>query len=105
MNLKETLKTLEESPEFTAWKVDHKNNYLVHAFTIFESENIQEDWQIGYYDKDSDRITVFVVGEKITKNPETEAFKEQGKIIKELKLEDYKIEAKEVFKKWLAVSN
>lgn len=65
--------------------------YLAHAFFM---EDGNDEWQIGYVDPDDESIIVFVVNENsVTKNPPAEAFKEPGKTISELKLEDVSVSA------------
>lgn len=61
-------------------------------------------WQIGYYNPQSNLITVFVVDKDITRTPDAEVFKEQKKLVKPLEKKDVKVDedeallkAKEVF--------
>ena len=60
MDIISKLKSLEKNPEFKDWQKQHKNHYLVHAFKLLDEPN-KSIWQIGYYDKESDTITTFVM--------------------------------------------
>lgn len=94
MDLKELYKKLTESEEFKEWKKKHPKDYLVHFFKF--SEEFEGDWQIGYYSKESDKITGFVIGEQIGVLPEENVFKKQG-AVKKLVLSKVKISEKEAF--------
>ena len=101
MDVKEAIATLEKSSEFLDWKKTHEHCYLVHCFLMLDigTELDEAEWQIGYYDKDIDKVTTFVIGKKITKNPESEAFKEEHKTINELKKQDIQQRADKILYK------
>jgi len=77
MSSKETfldaLERLKKSAEFKKLK---GHEILIHGF-IMVSDEKQSEWQIGYYNKENDKISTFIVGEKITKNPEAEMLKQE----------------------------
>ncbi len=73
MEVKKLYEKLTGSSEFKAWKKKNPKAYLVHFFKM-EEEN-RGGWQIGYYDREKDRITTFLVGEQIGIIPEQEVFK------------------------------
>jgi hypothetical protein len=76
MKLIDALNKLENSEEFNDWKIENDDSFLVHFF-IMDSDNVNKEWQIGYYNPKTDMIVTFVVNdETITLNPETEVFKE-----------------------------
>ncbi len=84
MILREILKKVENSDEYKQWK--DNNKYLVHFFIMLEDKAEidqlnNKEWQVGYYDKTNDMITVFNCGEKITINPESEVFKSETTIL------------------------
>jgi hypothetical protein len=79
MEIREAVDALERSSEFKNWKKSHKKAYFADAFVIIEGNN-KTDWQLGYYDKKSDKITVFVTCEKIIVKPEEEVFKKGGAV-------------------------
>ncbi|MBN1503179.1 hypothetical protein JW930_06550 [Candidatus Woesearchaeota archaeon] len=88
MNFKKSLGKLHSDPSFIKWKRANKNCYLIYGF-YSDDGNIKSEWQLGYYDKESDMITAFAVNDTIQRNPETKAFKDGG-VIEELKVEDVK---------------
>jgi hypothetical protein len=94
MHIHQAIELLEESTEFTSWKKDHKDSYLVHSFKMFDEVN-KNIWQIGYFNPGSHLITVFVVGEEIHRNPDAQVFKEQEKLVNPLNIELVKINEEE----------
>jgi len=94
MNVEELVHTVESSTDYTAFIRDNKDNYLVHVFGMSTDEGINE-LQVGYYDKESDKISVFEYsGGQVKLMPPQDAFKEEN-YIKALKLEDVHIEAED----------
>ncbi len=79
MEPNDTIEKLEKSQEFKNWKKSNKKSYLANVFAMTGKEDISE-WHIGYYKEDSERIVTFVVGDKITQTPESEVFRESGKV-------------------------
>ncbi len=51
---------LLKSSLFKDWKKSHPNISLTHFFKLLSSKNESVPWEIGYYNKDSRKITVFV---------------------------------------------
>ena len=79
MDIKPVLEKLEKSDDFLKWKSKNKDTYFSYAFKI--PQEMQEDWHIGYYNKDRDKITTFVVtGNGIDIKPEDEIFKEERQV-------------------------
>ena len=62
METKTILEKLEASKEFTEWKKDNPDTYLVHFFKMLDKENVNE-WQIGFYNSNKRMITTFVFNE------------------------------------------
>lgn len=89
MHVLETIKKLESSKEFSAWKKSHKEAYLAHAFMMLDEAN-KDIWQIGYFNPKTNLISVFVVDKKISKNEDSEVFKEQKKMVTPLIARDVK---------------
>jgi len=107
MQLKKILDQLEKSDVFLEWKKDHKDSYLTHFFKMFDDAN-KDLWQIGYYDKKTKKITTFAIADDTTihANPETDdVFKEPGKDIIPLKLEDIKIQPEKAIEIGLKLRN
>jgi uncharacterized membrane protein YkoI len=85
---------VEQSALFKEWKKQYPDSYLVHFFVM------NDKIQIGYYDKKSDTITTFLLGDEITKTVDAEIFKEH-KTIPPLNLNNVSIslhKAKEIVK-------
>ncbi len=80
MEFREALEKLESSEAFKRWHQENKESYLSHAF-IMVDDSVKEEWQIGYASPKDEKITTFDVSEKILKNPESEAFKDEKKIL------------------------
>jgi len=60
-----------------------------------------DDWQVGFYSKEKDVVKAISVGDESGEivSKESEALKKKEHIIKELKLEEVKIDIDEVIKK------
>ena len=94
---------LKESPIFQTWQQQHPKDFLTHFYLQLDPEfKLVGNWEIGFADPSTDKITVFVVGEQITQKPEEEAFKKPDAKVEALGLERVKVdfaEALEIFKK------
>jgi len=86
MNFVDAFKILQDSDIFRKW--DRKNSFLSYAFILI-SKDVKEEWQIGYYNPDSEKIVTFTIGEEIGMNPETEVLKQDS--IKELDVNTIKV--------------
>jgi hypothetical protein len=73
MEFKKALSKLKESSEFKKWRGKNKSNYFSYAFC--ELGDTGGEWQIGYYNNEEDKITTFIVDEKIKVLPQEEVFK------------------------------
>lgn len=99
MQFKEALKNLENSEEFKKWKKENKDDYLVHGFaTLINYYDEPFNWQIGYYNKKTDKITPFDVGENVVVGEPSDAFK-KTETIQELDMKKVKISLAEALKK------
>ena len=104
MNFKTVLKKLKESSEFKEWISKNKEAYLTYAFTMIENlEN--SEWQIGYYDKKLDKVTIFTINGNIEINPEQDVFKKPGTSVKKINLKDVKFSLDKVLKKAHSIKN
>ena len=98
MDFKTALKKLKESSEFRKWVSKNKKSYLTYAFTMIENSK-KSEWQIGYYDKSLDKVTVFTINNNIEINPEQDVFKKPGTVVKKINLKDVKFSLDKVLKK------
>ena len=81
--LKQDLEEIKKSQEFKEWKDKHSKAYLCGAF-------LDKNWQIDFYDPNTDKITTFHIDNKVLFE-EGEVFKSKHKI-KELNLNKVKID-------------
>jgi len=99
MQTKDIIKDLCEHSEFKNWKKENKDCYLVHVFKMLDEPN-EGIWQIGYYNKEKDKITTFFIEkDDIKVIPEEEAYKRPKSIIKELKIDKVKTSMEEAMEK------
>ena len=91
-----TIEKLENSNVFKEWKKENKYYYLAHAFLMIDPQ-VKREWQIGYYNKQKDKIVTFCVDKKITKNPEEDVFKKKG-IVDKLDLSKVKVSYEKALK-------
>jgi hypothetical protein len=91
MLLKEAIKKLESTKEFKDFLKEGSDCYLAHAFTMLDND--KSDWQIGYYNKDHDRVVIFEVGDdSLIRHPEDELFKKTNKAVKKLDMSKVNID-------------
>src|SRR3989338_2285308 len=100
--LGEMLKRVEQSKEYLSWEKKHPRGYLSHFFCpITHDCELKSDWEIGFYDLDSEKMTVFVCGEKVAlTNNEDDVFKKPEQRVEELNIDSVKTDfakATEVF--------
>jgi len=102
MDHSESYQKLIDSPIFQDWKKQHLDHYLTHFYRSLDNKfNLTGNWEIGFYHKKQDKITTFIINQKITFKPEEEVFKKQGQVEK-LNLEEIKTtlpQALETFQK------
>lgn len=99
MDVKDVYDRLVESSEYKEWCKKNKEAYLAHFFRMLDKEN-EHQWQIGFYDKKSDRITTFIVeGSEIKVLPQSEVFKREGAEIEELDIKKVKLDSNAALRK------
>jgi len=84
MNFFESLNRLEHSKIYKEWKKDKTNCFLTYGFVML-SDEIKEEWQIGYYNPETDKIVTFTLSDEIIQNPEAEMFKKDAPKILDVK--------------------
>tara|TARA_Y100000310_G_C20658528_1_gene803352 strand:- start:955 stop:1458 length:504 start_codon:yes stop_codon:yes gene_type:complete len=98
MNLKEALKFLEENEKFKEWKKLNPDDYFSYAFKTL-MDNKDEDWQLGFYNKQDDSLTTFTIeGESVFIREDEEVFKKEESSVIPINMEDFKINTEEVIK-------
>lgn len=93
MDFKEAFSKLQESSEFKEWRKSNPQPFLAHFFIQLDAKYVAGDWEIGFYDKNKDKITTFVVGvEAIVVKPEDEVFKKEEHHVLELNIDEIKVD-------------
>ena len=91
--LKNAYKDLIHSQEFK------NSGFLCGAFLMCNIEELEQtNWQLDFYNKESDTITSYFMENDIKVAENSEIFKEEGKEIEELKLEDVKTNFEDIKK-------
>lgn len=97
MEFKKALSKLEESHEFKKWREKNKDDYFSYAFC--ELNDTESSWQIGYYNKNNDKITTFIVNEEIKIMPQAEVFKKPDMKVNKINLNKVKLTFAEIIDK------
>jgi hypothetical protein len=89
----EMLKKIEIDTQFKNWKKKHPQGYLSHFFCpISQDCELKGDWEVGFYDAASERMTVFACGEIVSlKENEDEVFKKPEQRVEELEIKSVKV--------------
>jgi hypothetical protein len=99
MELKQAFKKLKQSQEFKDLNEKTKDIYFSYALIMIEN-NKTVPWQLGFYNKTTDKIVTFIVGENSIKmEPEEEIFKKPGMEVKPLDIDKAKLPYNEILKK------
>ena len=90
-------KQLSEHDKFTEWRNEHENSFLSHFFcALDEKYQAKGAWEVGFFDPDKDKITVFVTSNLAAGNgpeikQEDEVFKKKQEVVQELNFDEVKI--------------
>jgi len=99
MELKQALGKLKQSVQFRDLSNKNKELNFSHALIMFES-NKDVPWQLGFYNKSTDKIITFIVNkDEIKMEKEEEIFKKPGMVVNLLTIEKVKIPYNEILKK------
>lgn len=90
---KDMLDKIRKSEEYKSWNKKHPKGYLSHFFCAVTSDcELKSDWEVGFYDADSEKMTVFDYGEPISvKEKEDEVFKKPEQQVGELEISSVKV--------------
>lgn len=95
MSVKAQHQKLVENEVFAKWKQKNDHCYLAHAFMMLDAENNGE-WQFGFYNDQTDlMITFFIDAGGVSQSPETEIFKHEESKVRELNMDDVKVDFEE----------
>ena len=81
---------LKKSKEFKDWKKKNPKCYLSSGFVIVEKE--QGPWKAGYYDEKANKITSFLIADKIVVEGVEELFQKKKQKIYEIDFKKLDIE-------------
>ncbi len=89
----EMLERIQKDKDFKSWKKKHPEGYLSHFFCPISKDcQLKSDWEIGFYNPTSEKMTVFSCGEKVAvKENEDEVFKKPEQRVEELDINSVKI--------------
>lgn len=107
MIIKDKIQKVESSDAYEVWRKENPTPHLAHIFVMLEKPEGQvenESMQVGYYDSESDMVTVFVVNDEVSQLPESEIFKEEHKNIKEIDLNTVNIDLPDALEKALSLA-
>lgn len=93
LDIKQSVKELEENDRFQAWKEECKEAYLSHCMQTLNEDHAL---YIGYYNPKNDKITTFLISPSALSKESTEdVFKEPGKTVEKLDIDKVEINSKE----------
>ena len=99
MELKQALERLDKSKEYKDSIKGNNNIFFSYALVTIE-KNEASPWQLGFYNKSTDKIMTFVVGkDEIAVQKEDEVFKKPGMEVKPIDIEKAKLKFNEIIKK------
>jgi len=93
MEIKDTVNEVLNSDVYKNWASENSGFYLVHVFYMTGQAT-----QVGFYNKDADRIVTFTVHDGVTLNPASEVFKDSP-VIELLELDNVKVDREQALEK------
>lgn len=94
MKVKDAIAKIEGSKEYSKWSKENPSAFLAHAFTMKEESGF-ESWQVGYFNPEHNKVTVFELDEKVEMMPESEVFKKEETVVKALDRDKIKLDVEE----------
>jgi len=99
MHFQNIFDLLQDDQKFKDWKREFPDTYLSSAFVTFTKE-MNNDWQINYYDKKTDKTTTFtILNEEVSSIATDETFRKPGTVIEKLNVENVKFNLADVLTK------
>ena len=95
--LKKAIKDLQNVKEFKDFKKKNPKAYLASCVVIIDGKNVG-DWQVAYYQPKNNKMTTFVIKDKVEVKGEDDIFQKEKVEIKELKLNGIKLSLNEMLK-------
>jgi len=97
MEIKPALTKLRKSKEFLDWNDKNKDIFLSYVFKLIENKKI-DSWQFGFYHKNSDKITTFIVDDVINIQEDNEIFKKPDVPVLPIDLEKVQLNSEDILK-------
>ena len=98
MDLKLALEKLKQSKQFKDLNKKNKDIYFSYALIMLEN-NKSGPWQLGFYQKSTDKIITFIVDkDEIKMEKEEDIFKKPGMEVKKVDIEKAKIPYTQILK-------
>jgi len=99
MELKQALERLNKNREYKDLIKENNGIFFSYALVTIE-KNETSPWQLGFYNKSTDKITTFIIGKKeIAVQKDEEVFKKPGMEVKPIDMEKAKLKFNEMIKK------
>ncbi len=98
------LQSLEKEPLFSDWRKRHQQSFLSHFFCPISAKGeLKSDWEIGYYDSKSGKITIFIElpGKGFEIKPEDDVFKQETDQVEMLEMKNVKVSFADALKMFL----
>jgi len=94
MELNLALEKLKKSKQFKDW--NNKNPETFFSYAMKTSDN--DTWQLGFYNKKTDKMTTFIINQEIEMQQEEEIFKKPDMEVNPINLNKIKISYKKILK-------
>ncbi len=87
MRPQDLLARLENEAVFQHWKKKHPQAYASHLFsTLSPDVQLQGSWEVGWYNPEHEKVTVFVLEDPLLQKPEEDIFHIPGQPVPPLKI-------------------
>lgn len=99
MELKQAFEKVSKNKEYKDSVKENEGIFFSYALMAIE-KNETSPWQLGFYNKSTDKITTFVIGkDEINVQKEEEVFKKPGMEVKPIDIKKAKLKFSEIIKK------
>lgn len=94
MNVEEVHERLTDSSKFEEWISENDEHYLVNFFADISEDLNPQNWEVGYYNPNEDKITTFEIDDEINQTEPDDVFKKK-QTVNELSLDNVEVSAEE----------
>ena len=92
MELNQTLEKLKQSKQFKDWNKENPDIFFSYAMKTSDSDT----WQLGFYNKKTDKMTTFILNKEIEMQQEEEIFKKPGMEVNPINMDKINIPFKKI---------